>query len=81
MESHVRFAIAIWTSGDCQPACDWLALMDPVDLSDPLTVECSDIGSQLTVIWVYLIVLGPPGSPYLVGARASVLDLRKNNEP
>jgi hypothetical protein len=38
-------------SGDRAPACDWLALVGQSDMDDPLTVECSDISSQLTVIF------------------------------
>ena len=51
-------AIAIGTSGDHAPACDWLALMDEVDMDDPLTVECSNIGSQLTVIFGFGSFMG-----------------------
>jgi hypothetical protein len=38
------------TSGDRPPACDRLASAVEVDVDDPLTVECSDTGSQLTGI-------------------------------
>ena len=47
----MAIAIAIGTSGDHAPACDWLALTDEIGMDDPLTVECSDTGSQLTVIF------------------------------